>query len=122
MHVLKRTEVMALRETYQRSLLVILARFSRFLERTSFKKSYVKSVRCDRFQPENILNIIEHVSSLIRCCKISLLTDAYALGAVAFQTPGPVFLSRLRKESGNTQANSFTSNIYRKSYLLSPPY
>ena len=55
------------------SLLVILARFVRFLEGHFFSESPTKSERGGRFQAGKILKIIENVSYLITYCKISLL-------------------------------------------------
>ena len=69
----KRPEVIAVRETYQGCLFLILAHFVRLLEGTLFRKSLVKCERSDRSQPEKIMKMIKHVSYSIRYCKISLL-------------------------------------------------
>ena len=54
-------------------MLVILARFLRFLKGTHFGKLPTESERSDQFSPGKFLKIIEHVSYSIRYCKISLL-------------------------------------------------
>ena len=82
--MLKCIQVIAVRETYQGSLLITLPRFFRFLEGNFFTNSPTESERSDRFQPGKFLKIIEHVSQSIRYCKISL----QLIGAVTFQTPG----------------------------------
>ena len=68
--MLKRTEVIAVRGTYQGSLLAILVNFQKFLEETFFRKSLAKSESGDRLQPEKILKITEYTSYSIRYCKI----------------------------------------------------
>ena len=66
-------KVIAVRLTYQGCLLVILARFLRFLKGIHYRKSHTESERSDRFWPEEkFLNIIEHVSYSMRYCKIAL--------------------------------------------------
>ena len=57
--MLKRSQVVAVREKYQGSLLIILARLSRFLEGSYFTESPAESEKSDRFQPGKILRIIE---------------------------------------------------------------
>ena len=75
-HMLKRIEVIAVKETYQGRLLVILRGFFKFLEGNLFTEFYTESVRSDRFQPRKILNIVEHASYSIRYCKISFLIQS----------------------------------------------
>ena len=68
--MLKRAEVIAVREIYQGSLLVIFARFLRLFEKKFFRKFFVKSKKSDRFQPEKFTN---QSSNSIRYCKTALL-------------------------------------------------
>ena len=47
--------------------------FLRFLKGVHFRKSLTQSERRDRFWSDKFLKIVEHVSYLIKYCKISLL-------------------------------------------------
>ena len=51
---------------------MILARFLRFLKGIHFRKLLTESERSDRSWLGKFLKIIEHVSYLIRYCRISL--------------------------------------------------
>ena len=53
---------------------MILASFLSFLKGIRFRKSLTESERSDRFWPGKFLKMLEHVSYLIKYCKISLLT------------------------------------------------
>ena len=72
-HVLKRAE------SHRRDVNTVgifaynFSTFLRFLEGILFRKLLTESERSDRFWPEKLLQIIEHVSYLIRYCRISLL-------------------------------------------------
>ena len=61
--MLKRSEVIGIRETCQRNLRLILACILRVLEGTSFRKSLVHSERNDRCLAGKILKIAELVSN-----------------------------------------------------------
>ena len=63
----------------------------RFLKGVHFRKSLTESERSDGFEPGIFLKIIEHVSYLIRYCK--MLLPIYIQGAVPFQMPGVFFYS-----------------------------
>ena len=99
--MLKRTEVITVRETYPGSLIIILTYFLRFLNGGSFRKSLQASEWHDRFQLRKIPKIFKHVSYPIRYCKISLLMDAgrsSLLNARPFLTH-PIFQEFLRVQS-----------------------
>ena len=63
--MLKCTEVITVRETYQGSLLVIFTCLLRFLSGNSFRKSFTELEQSDRFQPGKTVEIIGHVSNSI---------------------------------------------------------
>ena len=112
-HVLKRAES----HRCEVNILGILAcnfiTFLRFLKGIHFRKLPAESERNDRFQPGKFLKIIDHVSYLIRHCKISLLTQ----GAVAFQASGVFLFTHPVVKSGCTKKNKRSLHFYQSLLL-----
>ena len=83
----KGTEVIAVGETYQGSLLVVFAHFLWFLEGKFFQKSLLKFGWSERFQPVKVVKVIEHVKKPNQSDN-SKYHCLHTQGDVAFQTLG----------------------------------
>ena len=96
-------------------MLVILAHFLRFLKGTHFGKLPAESERSDRLLSGKFLKIIEHVSYLIKCCKISLLiySGSSSLSNVGrFFLTHPVVFDKIEKK--NEMSDSLVNIFFEK--------